>query len=176
MLSKGRCGTMLGRCWRLLLLNCAVQGRRCFSKAQVFAWAAPSRYTVLGSQEGSVAVLSFYLWEQDTSSCPPTASAPRIAGSDFIHIFSHPPFPFHLLTAGVKGKETRSSLACGDTEDSPSQGMVSCQTVWEGLRLKKIRLSRCSPSLVPPQHRFAGEQRNIWRGCTRVWSLVQNAG
>lgn len=111
MLSKGRCGTMLGRCWRLSLSNCVVQGRRCFSKAQVFAWAAPSQYTVLGSQEGSVALLSFYLQEQDTSSCPSTASAPRTAGSDFLHIFSHPPSPFHLLTAGVKGKETKKELS-----------------------------------------------------------------
>lgn len=101
---------MLGRCWRLLLLNCVMKGRRCLSKAQVFSWAAPSQYTLLGPQEGSGAVLSFYLLEQGTISCPPTASAPRIAGIDFIHIFSHPPSPFHLLTAGVRGKETKKEL------------------------------------------------------------------
>lgn len=77
MLSKGRCGRMLGRCWRLLLLNCVTKGRRCFCQAQVFAWGASSQHTVLESQEGSVAVLSFYLLEQDTISGHPQRLPPK---------------------------------------------------------------------------------------------------
>lgn len=97
-------------CWAVLE---ALAVELCREGQEVFQQSSgvfPSQHTLLGSQEGSGAVLSFYLLEQDTTSCPPTASAPRIAGIDFIQIFSHPPSPFHLLTAGVRGKETKEEL------------------------------------------------------------------
>lgn len=61
MLSKGRCGRMLGRCWRLLLLNCVVKGEEVFQQSSALCLGSPFSIHCVGSQEGSVAVLSFCL-------------------------------------------------------------------------------------------------------------------
>lgn len=93
-----------------MLLSCAVQGRWCFSRAKGSAWASPSQYTVLSPKKDLQLFCHFICWSRTAALAHPWDLPPEVAGSDLMYIFSHLPSPFHLLTAGVRGRETKKEV------------------------------------------------------------------